>query len=101
MGCAHRYILEKLRFSLCGEIISANPPKEMGEDKYDASFVAQLSIQKYYMGMPSYRQDCFHSFIDLPLPHTTHWMIYEKLAGCALPVFNQLCKMAANHWLLY
>jgi len=101
MGCAHRYIIEKLRCNLCGEIVSAEPPTDMGDEKYDASFVAQLGIQKYYMGMPSYRQACFHSFIDLPLPHTTQWMLLEKLAGCALPVFNHLCKLAANHYLLY
>jgi len=55
MGCAHRYIIEKLRCSLCGEIVSAKASSDMREDKYDACFVAQLSIQKYYMGMPSYR----------------------------------------------
>ena len=64
MGCAHCYIIEKLRCSLCGEVISAEPPKDMEEDKYDASFVAQLSIQKYYMGMPAYRQDCFSLIIN-------------------------------------
>ena len=101
MGCAHRYIIEKLRCSLCGEIFSAKPPEDMGEEKYDASFVAQIGIQKYFMGMPAYRQDSYHSFIELPLPHTTQWMLYEKLAGCALPVYNQLIRIAANHWLLY
>ena len=101
MSCAHRYVIEKLRCSLCGEIFSAKPPKDMGTEKYDASFVAQIAIQKYFMGMPAYRQDCYHSFIELPLPHTTQWMLYEKLAGCALPVYNQLTCIAANHRLLY
>lgn len=89
-GCAHRYIIEKLRCNLCGEIITAMSPEDMGEDKYDASFIAQLGIQEYYMRMPSYRQNGFHSFIDLPLPHTTQWMLLEKLAGSTIPVFNQI-----------
>lgn len=101
MACAHRYIIEKLRCNLCGEIVSAEPPSDMGDEKYDASFVAQLGIQKYYMGMPSYRQACFHSFIDVPMPHTTQWMLLEKLAGCVFPVFNHLCQLVANHHLLY
>ena len=101
IGCADRYIIEKLRCSLCGEIFSAKSPEDMGTEKYDASFVAQIGIQKYFMGMPAFRQDCYHSFIELPLPHTTQWMLYEKLAGCVLPVYNQLISIAANHWLLY
>ncbi len=100
-GCAHRYIIEKLRCNLCGEIISAKPPKDLGDEKYDANFIAQLGIQKYYLGLPSYRQDCFHSFIDLPLPHTTQWMLLEKLAGVVIPIFNELCKQAAQSSLIY
>ncbi len=101
MAGVHRYTIEKLRCNLCGEIISASLPEDISKDKYDANFKAQISIQKYFMGMPSYRQATYHAFINVPLAHTTQWKLIEELAGCALPIFNKLCIRAANNKLIY
>ena len=101
MAAVHRYTIEKLRCNLCNVIITANIPKELGNDKYDASFKAHIVIQKYFMGMPSYRQATYHSFINVPLPHSTQWKLIEELAGCVIPIFNRLCVHAANNKLIY
>lgn len=100
MACAHRYTVEKLRCNLCGVIITANIPDEVGSEKYDARFKALLALQKYYMAMPSYRQDVFQSFLNVPLPHTTQWYLNEEVAGSALPIFNALKVIAANNDLI-
>ena len=53
------------------------------------------------MGTPSYRQDFFQSSIHIPIPHTTQWYLNEDVAGCAIPIFNLLCQLAANNNLLH
>jgi len=51
--------------------------------------------------MPSYRQEVFQSCINIPVPHTTQWYLNEEVAGCAIPIFNLLCQLAANNYLLH
>ncbi len=58
-ACANRYIIETKRCNLCGELFRPELPEHIGEDKYDGKFKAQLAVQKYFMGTPSYRQDFF------------------------------------------
>jgi hypothetical protein len=100
-ACANRYIIETKRCNLCGELFKPELPEHIGEDKYDAKFKAQLAVQKYFMGTPSYRQAFFQSSINIPVPHTTQWYLNEDVAGCAIPIFNFLCQLAANNNLLH
>ena len=100
-GAANRYKVDTKRCNLCGELFRPELPEYIGKEKYDAKFKAQLAVQKYYMGTPSYRQDKFQSFINVPVPHTTQWYLNEDVAGCAIPIFNLLCNLAANNNLLY
>jgi len=100
-ACANRYIIETKRCNLCGELFRPELPEHIGDDKYDAKFKAQLAVQKYFMGTPSYRQAFFQSSINIPVAHTTQWYLNEDVAGCAIPIFNLLCKLAANNNLLH
>lgn len=100
-ACANRYIIETKRCNLCGELFRPELPEHIGDDKYDAKFKAQLAVQKYFMGTPSYRQAFFQSSINIPVAHTTQWYLNEDVAGCAIPIFNLLCKLAANNYLLH
>ena len=100
-ACANRYTIETKRCNLCGELFRPALPEHIGGEKYDAKFKAQLAVQKYFMGTPSYRQAFFQSSIKIPVPHTTQWYLNEDVAGCAMPIFNLLCKMAANNNLLH
>ena len=47
LAAVHKYWIEKLRCALCGYLISANVPAEIGNGKYDAAFKALLALQKY------------------------------------------------------
>ncbi len=100
-ACANRYIIETKRCNLCGELFRPELPEHIGDDKYDGKFKAQLAVQKYFMGTPSYRQAFFQSSINIPVPHTTQWYLNEDVAGCAIPIFNFLCQLAANNNLLH
>ena len=93
---AYRYHLEQLRCNLCGVIIKPEPPADMGDEKYDASFKAMLGLMKYYVAVPFYRQEQFQRMLNFPLSDSTQWDLIEQLAGFCYAVFNVLKRMAAN-----
>lgn len=92
----YRYRLEKLRCNLCGVIIKPELPADIGQDKYDASFIAMLAIMKYYVAIPFYRQQQFQRMLGFPLSDSTQWYLIEQLAGYCYAVFNVLKRLAAN-----
>ncbi|GAG45280.1 unnamed protein product, partial [marine sediment metagenome] len=96
-----RYLREVLRCNLCNYVITAKLPIEAGKEKYDASFKAIIALQKYYVGMPFYRQENFQQLLGFPLPDSTQWDLVDKLAGYCYPVFNELKKLAANGRLIH
>lgn len=69
MGIAHRYTIEKLRCALCNEVFTPKLPDELKGEKYDANFIAQLALQKYFIGVPCLRQQTYQKILDFPLPH--------------------------------
>ena len=92
----HKYYVESLRCTLCGELVKATIPNEVGKEKYDAAFKAILAIQKYYIAIPFYRQAFFQSLLKMPLPTSTQWKLIEEVASPALNVFHALEQYAAN-----
>ncbi len=38
LATVHRYLLDKLRCNLCGEVVTAPLPPEASKEKYDAAF---------------------------------------------------------------
>lgn len=97
-----RYTLEKLRCDLCGMIIRATLPPEVGEEKYDARFNAMLALLKYYVAIPFYRQEFFQKLLKFPLPDATQWYQIQKLVGRGCyAVFNHLKILAANGKLIH
>jgi len=97
----YKYTIEKLRCDLCGVLVSAQIPAHLGSEKYDASFKAILTLQKYYVAVPFYRQEYFQKLIGFPLPDSTQWDLVEQVAGYCYPVFNVLKVLAANGKLIH
>jgi transposase len=93
---AYRYHLEQLRCNLCGVIIKPERPDDMGDDKYDASFIAMLALMKYYVAVPFYRQEQLQRMLGFPLSDSTQWHLIEQLAGYCFIIFNLLKHLAAN-----
>jgi len=97
-----RYHLERLRCALCGVLIKAAlPPGVHESEKYDARLKAELALQKYYMGMPFYRQQIFQGMLNFPLPDATQFELCEDVANCGYPVIGALEKEAANGQLVH
>lgn len=97
----YRYYVEKLRCNLCGIIISAETPPEVGKNKYDESFIAMLAIMKYFVAIPFYRQEQFQRLLGFPLPDSTQWRLMEQLAGFCYAIFNELKRLAGNARLMH
>ena len=97
----YRYHVDKLRCNLCGIIISAELPPEVGENKYDESFIAMLALMKYFVAIPFYRQEHFQRLLNFPLSDATQWYLIERLAGFCYAVFNELKRCAGNARLLH
>jgi len=73
LATVHKYWIDKLRCALCGYIISADIPGHVGEEKYDTTFKAILTLKKYYVAVPFNRQAYFQEMLGVPLPSSTQW----------------------------
>jgi len=87
---------EKLRCNLCGEVFIAEEPEGVGENKYDETCGAIISLLKYGSGFPFYRLDGFQEILGIPLPASTQWDIVEGCADSIYPVFEELIRQAAQ-----
>lgn len=95
------YVVEKCRCSLCGYLLVAELPTDVGNEKYDSAFKSMIVLQKYYVAVPFYRQEYFQALLGFPLPDSTQWDLVEKVAQCCYIVFNVLKELVANDKLLY
>lgn len=96
LAAVHKYWVEKLRCASCSYLVSADIPKHVGTEKYDAAFKAILALQKYYVAIPFNRQAYFQALLGTPLPASTQWQLIEEVGGAALLVFPTLERLAAN-----
>jgi len=90
------YKLEKLRCALCGKIYTAELPKEVGEDKYDAEAKSIISLLKYGSGFPFYRLENFQKSLGVPVPASTQWDILYPLSKTAVYPYGELLRQAAQ-----
>ncbi len=95
------YELEKLRCNLCGEIFTADAPRDVGEEKYDASAGAMIALLKYGNGFPFYRLQNLQDSIGIPLPASTQWDIVRDFYWHAYPAFDELIRQAAGAKLIH
>jgi transposase len=93
---ARIYELEKLRCNLCGEIFTAKVPKDIGDEKYDKTTGAIISLLKYGNGFPFHRLEGLQQSLGIPLPASTQWDIVEKVADQIHPVYRELIRQAAQ-----
>jgi len=98
-----KYHLQKLRCSSCGFVETADLPEEVRADKgkYDARFKASLACQKYFAGVPFFRQEDFQAMLGFPLPDSTQWDLIEQVADAVYPVLGALEEVAANGELIH
>lgn len=96
------YDLEKMRCNLCGVVFTAQPPQNIGTQKYDETVGAMIAMLKYGSGFPFYRIEKLQESMGIPLPASTQWDIVEKAAGKGThPAYCELVRQAAQGNLLH
>lgn len=96
LASATRYNMQKLRCAICEIIYTAPLPKEVGDKKYDANFIAMLMINKYFMSVPLYRQDRLQNYLGIPLPASTQWDLMVAHEPMLKALYKALALDAAN-----
>lgn len=92
-----KYLTEKLRCNLCGEIFEADLPNEVSkEDRWDPSAKAMTALLKYGYGFPQYRQERLLKDLGIPLSDSTLYDQAEKVANCGYPIYNTLSDLVAK-----
>lgn len=91
-----RYHIEKLRCNTCGVTIKGSFPEKAGEGKYDYRLKAILTVQKYFVGVPFYRQEDFQKLMHFPLSDSTQWDLIEQVADSVYPIMRAMERKAAQ-----
>jgi transposase len=90
------YELQKLRCSVCGTVFTADPPADIGTDKYDATVASMIAALKYGKGFPFNRIDGLQENLKVPLPASTQWEIVSGPISDLKPVYQELIRQAAQ-----
>ena len=91
------YEMEKLRCNLCGEVFTAQPPNNVGPNKYDETAGAMIAMLKYGSGVPFYRIEKLQESMGIPLPASTQWDIVDNVAnGGPHPAYREVIRQAAQ-----
>jgi hypothetical protein len=90
------YEVQKLRCHLCGEIFTAQPPPEVGTQKYDAESASMIALLKYGTGLPFNRLERLEGSLGIPLPAATQWEIVENSGLQLEPALDELIRQAAQ-----
>jgi transposase len=95
------YRLQKLRCHLCGQVFTADAPREAGDRKYDATAGSMIGLLKYGSGLPFNRLDGLQGDLGVPLPASTQWEIVRAVAANLAPAFDELIRQAAQGEVLH
>lgn len=96
-----QHVMERLRCNTCGAYFTAPLPEEVLEDgeanqKYGYSARSIMTIAKYAMGSPFYRQGSLQDLLGVPVTASTIVDQNEYLSTHVYPVFKYLLLLAAN-----
>jgi len=95
------YELQKLRCNLCSKIFTAKPPKDVGDDKYDAESASMIALLKYGSGLPFNRLERLQGSLGIPLPAATQWDILSDCLPVFVPIHEALIRAAAQGQVLH
>lgn len=97
-----RYVLERLRCSLCGKLEKAELPAEAGPDKYDPTVASIVAMLRYGQGLPWNRIQQLQRSAGIPLPASVQWELVRDAVSCGPGnVYQWLLVEAAQGNLLH
>jgi hypothetical protein len=90
------YDLERWRCNLCGEVFTAEAPKEVGPARWDEAATSIVALLRYGTGFPFYRLEQLQKSLGVPLPASTQWQMVDEGAEAIEPVWKELTRQAAQ-----
>jgi hypothetical protein len=95
------HLLERLRCNACGQYFTAELSPEAQADgdvaqTYGYSARAMMALNKYFAGLPFYRQHTLQQLFGTPISASTVFEQCEHVANAVQPVFNELMAQAAS-----
>lgn len=91
------YRPERLRCALCGQIFTAELPKEINTgSRSDISAKTIVSLLKYRGGLPFYRQSQLQDILGAPVSASEIWEMTEEVADALHPIYAKMCEAAAG-----
>jgi transposase len=88
--------LEKLRCAVCGQLFSATPPVEAGQEKYAPNVAPMLAILRYGYGLPMNRMAQLQEDVGVPLPSGTQWELIDEHGLELAGVYEGFLRYAAD-----
>ena len=95
------YEMERWRCNLCGEVFTAEAPKEVGPAKWDEAAASMVGLLKYGTGMPFHRLEKLQKSLGIPLPASTQWEMVKEAAEAIEPAWEELVREAAQGEVLH
>jgi len=95
------YECQSLRCGSCGEVFTAEAPREISAKKYDESAGSSIAVLKYGHGFPFHRLEHLQTHLGIPLPASTQWELVAQKASSIRPVYECLMEQAAQGELLH
>jgi len=95
------YELERWRCNLCGEVFTAEAPKEVGPAKWDEAAASMVGLLKYGTGTPFHRLEQLQKSLGIPLPASTQWQMVKEAAEAIEPAWEELVREAAQGEVLH
>lgn len=87
---------ERLRCSGCGHVFTARAPEAAQGSKYDETAVSMMALLRYGAGLPLHRLDHLERNLATPVPASTQWDAVNERVGDVRPVFEEICRQAAQ-----
>jgi hypothetical protein len=95
------YQLQRVRCNLCGAVFTAEPPAEMGRQKYDHTVASMIGLLKYASGLPFNRAQRLQANCQIPLAASTQWEIVHAASLLLLVALDELIRQAAQGEVVY
>lgn len=95
------YEQQKLRCGLCDTIFTAEAPKDIGPEKYDAESVSMIALLKYGTGVPFNRLERLQKTLGIPLAASTQWETLSKHEHAFHSVYDEFIIASAQGKILH
>ena len=95
------YRMQKLRCHLCGKLLTAPIPADVGDDKFDHTVGSMIGLLKYGSGLPFNSLQRLQASCEIPLAASTQLDIVAAAASLMAPAYDELIRQAAQGEVVY